>query len=38
MSPRELWWLLEAKRGPKMVGSLTEDEANQLYEMIDARG
>jgi hypothetical protein len=33
MSPRELWWLLDAKRPPAMVGSLTEAEALELYEM-----
>lgn len=34
MSPRELYWLIEAKRPPVMVGSLTEDEATELYEMV----
>jgi hypothetical protein len=34
MSPLELWWLVEAKRQPSMVGSLTEEETAELYEMI----
>jgi hypothetical protein len=34
MPPRTVWWLIEAKTPPKMVGSLTEDEALKLYEMI----
>jgi len=37
MSPKELWWLLEAKKPLVMVGSLTNDEAIELYEMIDGR-
>jgi hypothetical protein len=38
MQPQELWWLLEAKSPPVMVGSLTESEATELYELIDGRG
>ena len=34
MCPCELWWLIEAKTPPKMVGSLTEDEASELYDMV----
>jgi hypothetical protein len=35
MPPHTVWWLIEAKTPRKMVGSLTEDEALELYEMID---
>jgi hypothetical protein len=26
-----VWWLIEAKRPPKMYGSLTESEVRDLY-------
>jgi hypothetical protein len=35
MPPRTVWWLMDAKTPPIMVGSLTEAEALELYEMID---
>jgi len=38
MSPTELWWWFEAKLGVSMVGGLTEDEADGLVEMMQARG
>lgn len=32
MHPREVWWLIEAKRPPKMVTkNMTEDEAEEIY-------
>ena len=32
MSPREMWWLMEAKIPPKMYGSLSEAEISDLYD------
>jgi hypothetical protein len=32
MTPRELWWLFEAKKPVKMYGKMTEDEVRQIYE------
>jgi hypothetical protein len=30
--PRELWWLVEAVKPPKMYGKMTEDEVAEIYE------
>lgn len=38
MQPDELWWLFEAKRRERMVGSLSEDDARSLYETAVAGG
>lgn len=38
MHPAELWWLIEAKRPPKMYGSMTENEVASLYEDMKAKG
>ena len=32
MTPRELWWFIEAKTPAKMYGSMTEAEVRQIYE------
>jgi hypothetical protein len=32
MTPRELWWLFEAKKPPTMYGKMSEDEVRQIYE------
>ena len=37
LTPREVWWLAEAKRPPKMYGSLTESEVRDLYEATYGR-
>ena len=34
MTPREAWWLVEARTPPKMVGHLTEDDAEDLYQKM----
>jgi hypothetical protein len=33
-----VWWYIEAKMGIRMYGSLTEDEAEDLYQMMIAKG
>jgi hypothetical protein len=34
-----VWWFVEAKMGVKMAGdSLTEDDADELIEMLEDRG
>lgn len=38
MHPRELWWLIEAKRPPKRYGSLTEDEMESLHDDLEEQG
>jgi hypothetical protein len=32
MHPDEVFWLIEAKRPPKMYGLLTEAEAEECYQ------
>lgn len=34
LHPTEFWWLAEAKRMPQRYGSLSEDDAAHLYEMM----
>jgi hypothetical protein len=34
-TPRELWWLIEAKTPTKMYGEFTEDEAERLYRLLE---
>jgi hypothetical protein len=31
LRPIEFWWLLDAKRPPKMYGSMTEQQVAQIY-------
>lgn len=38
MSPAELWWYIEAKKGVDMYGSLTEEDAESLYLLMQAKG
>ena len=38
MSPQEFWWYVEAKMGVKMYGSLTEDDAESLYQLMQEKG
>jgi hypothetical protein len=38
MSPTEFWWWLETKMGVNMYGSLSEDDAEGLYQMMQAKG
>ena len=33
-----VWWFIEAKMGVKMVGGMTEDDADDMIEMMEARG
>jgi hypothetical protein len=33
-----VWWFIEAKMGVKLYGSLTEDDAEELYDMMKERG
>jgi hypothetical protein len=37
MSPRELVWLLEAKRPKKNYGGMTEAEAEESYQLMIAQ-
>ncbi len=34
MTPREAWWLVEARTPPRMVGPLTEDDAEDMYRQM----
>jgi hypothetical protein len=38
MSPDEFFWWLEFKMGVNMYGSLSEDDAESLYQMMKAKG
>jgi hypothetical protein len=38
MHPVEFWWMLDAKRPPKMYGSLKEEEIAELYEEMKRAG
>ncbi|MBX9758705.1 MAG: phage tail assembly chaperone [Beijerinckiaceae bacterium] len=31
LHPRELWWLFEAARPPKMYGSMSASEVEEIY-------
>jgi len=33
-----VWWYIEAKMGVKLYGKLTEDDAEDLYQMMQAKG
>jgi hypothetical protein len=34
MAPAEFWWWLEEKMGVRMFGGLSEDDAEELYQMM----
>jgi len=34
MHPTDLFWLIDAKRPPKMYGSLTEDDVAEIHEFL----
>lgn len=38
MSPTEFWWFVEAKMEVKMYGNLSEDDAEDLYQMMQEKG
>ena len=38
MHPTELWWWFEAKLGVKKIGSMTQDDADELIEFMESRG
>lgn len=39
MAPQEVWWLIESKMPRKtLVGSLTEDDAADLYAHMKEQG
>lgn len=33
LTPTDLFWLIDAKRPPKMYGSMTEDQVAELWEI-----
>lgn len=37
LHPQEFWWLVEAHRSVRMYGRMTEDEAEQIYQELEAR-
>ena len=38
LSPTAVWWFIEVKMGVKTYGNLSEDDAEELYEMMQDRG
>jgi hypothetical protein len=38
LHPTEFWWLVEAKRRPKMYGRLTEQEVDDMIAEAKAEG
>lgn len=34
MSPREWWWLYDARIGEPKVGPFTESEVDELYQLL----
>ena len=38
LTPEWVWWYIEAKMGVKLYGSLTEDDCEELYDMMAKAG
>jgi len=35
MNPIEFWWMVDARRPKKKYGSMTEDEVEELFELVE---